>query len=78
MIITNTATSTIIAIVGGKRLELKYNQSANVPEKDGALLLKLFSGLKAETVVEAKAEPIIEKKPQPKAKRNVKGKKSGK
>lgn len=83
MIITNTATSTIFAVVDGKRLELKYGQSAIVPEKDGKILLKLFRGLKEEEVIESEPEPIkepiVEDKPvEKKAKRNGKSKKSGK
>lgn len=79
MIITNTSTSTVIAIVEGKRLEIKYNQSAIVSEAAGSLLLKLFPALKEEVVIEAKAEEIVcPAKPEPKAKRNGKSKKSGK
>lgn len=83
MIITNTSTATVNAIVGGNKvLALKFGQSAIVEDKDGELLLKLFPGsLKAETVIEAEAQEIpVEAKPEvkPKAKRNVKSKKSGK
>lgn len=79
MIITNTSTATVNAIVSGnKMLSLKFGQSAIVEDKDGELLLKLFpSSLKAETVIEAEAQEIPVE-PKPKAKRNVKSKKSGK
>ena len=77
MIITNTSTSTVIAIVQGKRLEIKYNQSAIVPDQDGKVLLKLFPCLKEEVVIEAEATPV-EPKAEPKVKQNGKGKKSRK
>lgn len=83
MIITNTSTSTVNAIISGNKvLSLKFGQSAIVDDKDGSLLLRLFpNALNAETVIEAEAQEIpVEPKPEakPKAKRNVKSKKSGK